>query len=95
MNAVAEHCKIEVLKVHSVPGVSPLKCFVDLRIGPWTICGFRIIQQNEQRAYVQPPQTSWQGDDGKINYRPMVTVPARLKGQIDTAILRAWGNGHA
>ena len=92
---MVEHSAIEVLKIHAVSGTSPLKAFVDLRIGSWLIYSWRVIRQNGQRAYVQPPQVSWQGADGKSCYRPMLTTPPSLKTKIDVAILQAWEARHA
>ena len=53
----------------------------------WIIKDFRIIQQLEQKAYVVAPQTSWKGQQGKSNFKPLISIPNDVKWQVESAIL--------
>ncbi len=85
---------IEILKIRKEPGNKSLKAYVDLRIGLWTIHGWRVIQQDGQKVWVQVPQAAWIGEDKEIHYRPLLAIPKELKDRIAAAILEAWGDGH-
>jgi hypothetical protein len=91
--------RIEVLAIRRTNSEKPLKAFVDLRIGDWTVCDFRIVKQNGQRAWVSPPQASWKDDSGGVHYRSILSFPSELKQRIDVAVLSAWeketSNGNA
>lgn len=50
--------RIEVLAIRRLTGDKPLRAFVDVKVGDWTVCDFRIVKQNGQRAWVSPPQAS-------------------------------------
>jgi hypothetical protein len=81
---------IKVLALRSLAGAGPLKAFVDLQVNEWTICDFRIVKQNGQRAWVSPPQSTWKGEDGQTHYRSILSLPGELKQRIEVAVLSAW-----
>jgi DNA-binding cell septation regulator SpoVG len=68
-----------------------LKAFADIKIGKSVrIFSMRVIQQPNQKAYVSPPQRSWQDKDGKTRYAPMVELSGALKEEVDAAVLMEW-----
>jgi DNA-binding cell septation regulator SpoVG len=81
---------ITVIAIRRLSGDKPLKAFVDVKVGAWSICDFRIVKQAGQRAWVSPPQASWKTDTGEVRYRSILTIPSELKQRIDVAVLSAW-----
>lgn len=83
--------KIEIHEIRLLNGDRPLKAFADIQVGDWVINDFRIVQQNNQRAFVSPPQVSWKDPkSGQIKYKGVLTIPAEQKQRIDTEILYAY-----
>jgi hypothetical protein len=78
---------VEVLEIRPCFNDKPLKAFVDIRLGDWIIRDWRVIKQNGKAPRVAPPQVSWRGQKGEIQYKTIVTLPDELRGQIDFAIL--------
>lgn len=91
--------EICVLDIKLTKGDRPLKAYVDIQIDDWIIRDFRIVKQNGQRAWVSPPQITWQDQTGQTHYRSVLDVPPELKQRIDVAVLAAWekeiSNGQA
>ncbi len=82
---------ITVVKIRALSGESPLKAFVDIRVGDWLITDWRIVKQDNQRAWVSVPQTSWKDSvTGETRYHNLLTIPSELKQRIDVEILHAW-----
>ena len=69
-----------------------VKAFVDISIGgKLTISGYRVIQQQGQRAYVAAPQQEYTDRAGQKRYYPVVIWhEARIKDAIQKVILDAW-----
>ncbi len=78
---------IKVIELRFVQGDKPLRAFVDIQIGDWVIREWRVIKDNGKRPWVAPPQLSWRGPDGRIQYKTLITLPDELKGEIDQLIL--------
>lgn len=68
----------------------PVKAYVDVEVGDWTINNWKIVKQNNQRAWVSVPQTSWKDQEGRVRYRALLSIPDELKQRIEVAILSAW-----
>jgi DNA-binding cell septation regulator SpoVG len=81
--------RIEVLSIRLMEEGRPLRAFADVRVGDWTINDWRVWQQNG-RAYVSPPQTSWKDPTGQIKFKPILTIPDEELQRIQTAILYAY-----
>ena len=81
---------IAVLDIKIVKGSRPLKAFIDVQVGEWVVRDWRIVKQNGQRAWVSPPQASWQDQTGTTHYKSILDVPPELKQRIDVACLAAW-----
>lgn len=71
-----------------------LRAFVKIRLGDITLNDFRIVQQAGQRAWVSVPQATWTDQGGKLHYKPIIELPANVKGQISRVILQRWSNGN-
>lgn len=68
-----------------------LKAFADVKIGKsLRIFGFRIVQQPNQKAWVSPPQRTYEGKDGQPKYAPICELSGELKAEVEHAILAAW-----
>lgn len=68
-----------------------LKALAHVRLGrSIRVYGFRVIQQPGQKAWVSPPQRSWEGKDGKIKYAPIVELTGELKDEVEQAVLEAY-----
>lgn len=80
--------RIHVLELRLVHGNRSLKAFADVQVGDWIIREWRVVKENGKRPMIAPPQTSWKGPDGQIQYKTIITLPDELKGQIDFAILK-------
>lgn len=80
---------IEVLTIRLTNTGSSLHAFVDVKIGTWIINDWRVWQQNG-RAYVSVPQSSWRDPSGQIKFKPILTIPPEQKQQIDIEILHAY-----
>lgn len=78
---------IEVLQVRLQSSEKPLKAFVDINFDGLVIRDFKVIQQPESKAYVAAPQTVWKGQQGKTNFKPIISMPNAMKWQVESAIL--------
>ena len=68
-----------------------LKALADVRLGrSIRVYGFRGIQQPSQKAWVSPPQRSWEGVDGKTKYAPIIELTGNLRDEVDQAVLKAF-----
>ena len=79
--------QIITLNIRLLSGDRPLKAFADVQIGDWIVREWRVIKENGKRPWVAPPQISWKGREGQIQYKTVITLPDELKGEIDFAIL--------
>ena len=80
--------KIEVLEIRFLPPGRSLKAFVDIKIDEMILREFRVIKENGKRPWIAPPQISWKGSDGTIQYKTVCTLPDEVKGEIDFIILK-------
>ena len=79
--------EVKILDVRLQNNGKPLKAFADINLDGLVIRDFRIIQQPGQKAYVVAPQTAWKGQQGKPNFKPIISMPNAVKWQIESAIL--------
>ena len=80
--------KIRVIDLRFLSSNRPLKAFADIQVGEWIIREWRVIKVNGKRPLIAPPQTSWKGPDGQIQYKTIVTLPDELKALVDFTILK-------
>ena len=80
---------IEVLKL-KVMQKGSLKGFASVRLGGVTIHDFRIVQQDNQDAWVSPPQKEVPMQDGKKKYYPVVELSDTLKAEVQRLVLEAY-----
>ncbi len=78
---------ITVIKIQPLTNTGNLRAFADVKIGPVTIKGFRVVQQPGQQAWVSVPQQ--QNRDGK--YFNLLHFDDRgFLDQVRGEVLRAW-----
>jgi DNA-binding cell septation regulator SpoVG len=84
--------KVQVLEIRLLNGDRPLRAFADIKLDDSIVIReFRVIRENGKRLRVAPPQLSWKGPDGQIQYKTVVTLLADdQKGAVDLAILTAF-----
>lgn len=63
-----------------------IKAFVDIKLGEITIRDFRVMQDNG-KPYVKVPFVTYKDRKGQIRFRPIIDLPAMVRGQIDNVIL--------
>ena len=79
---------IQVLDIRLLPGDRSLKAFCDVKVNDWILHDFRVLKQNGQKAFVSPPQVSWNDPEtGEIKYKGILTIPPEQKQRIDVEIL--------
>ncbi len=85
---VRERSEIEIMEVRLMPPGRALRAFVDVKIDDLLIREFRVIKEDGKRVWVAPPQVSWKGQRGEIQYKTVVTfLNDELKGKIDLLVL--------
>ena len=85
--------QVQVTNMERFEQAGNLKAFADVKIGKsLRVYGFRVVQQPGQKAWVSPPQRTWDGQDGKKKYSPIVELSGELKAEVDEAILAEWAN---
>jgi hypothetical protein len=82
--------EIIIKSIKLLSGNKPLRGFVDIQLGDWIIRDWRLVKEDGRRLQVFPPQVSWVGQKGEIQYKTIITFPVELKGQIDFAILKRY-----
>ena len=87
MNSAGQQV-VEVISFHLTPNGSGIRGFADIKVGDWIIRDWRVIKQDGKPLQVAPPQVSWRGQRGEMQYKTIVTLPDELRGQIDFAILK-------
>jgi hypothetical protein len=82
--------KILVTNIKSVNNAGSLKAIVDFKINQTEFFSWRIIQQEGQSAWVSSPQESWDGQDGKKKYKPLIKLPESLMKTVSEQLIKAW-----
>jgi DNA-binding cell septation regulator SpoVG len=81
---------IEILTIRLTNTHSSLRAFADIKVGTWIINDWRVWKQNNDRAYVSVPQSSWKDPSGQIKFKPILKIPDEQLEKIQTAILYAY-----
>ena len=82
---------ITVIKIQPLTNTGNLRAFADVRIGPVTIKGFRVVQQPGQQGWVSVPQQ--QNRDGKY-YNTVLFDDKALLDRVRATVLSAWEAAH-
>ena len=83
--------ELKILNIRLLKNGKPLKAFADIQLSNgWIIKDFRVIQQPGHKAYMVAPQTAWKGPQGKLNFKPIVSMPDDVKWQVEASILTAF-----
>lgn len=80
---------VEILTIRLTNTNSSLRAFVDVRVGTWIVNDWRVWQQNG-RAYVSVPQSSWKDSSGQLKFKPILKLPDDQLEKLQTAILFAY-----
>jgi DNA-binding cell septation regulator SpoVG len=80
---------IEILTIRLTTTNSSLRAFVDVKVGDWIVNDWRVWQQNG-RAYVSVPQSSWKDPSGQLKFKPILKLPDDQLEKLQTAILFAY-----
>ena len=83
---------LEVINIKHINNAGSLKALVDFKINQSEFFSWRVIQQDQQDAWVSSPQESWESE-GKKHYKPLVKFPKALMGVVSDAILKAYEAG--
>lgn len=68
-----------------------VKAFFDVNFDKIIIKGWKLIQQENQRAFVTPPDEKYTDKEGKTKYKKLVDIPDEaLKQKIQDAALSAY-----
>jgi DNA-binding cell septation regulator SpoVG len=89
--AIGSKYQVHVFDMQRFSDKGNLKAFADVKVGKsLKIMGMRVIQQPNQKAYVSPPQRTWQDKNGITKYAPMVELSGELKAEVEAAVLIEW-----
>ena len=77
---------IVILDFRILAGDKPLKAFVDVRLGDITMRDFRVMQ-DQGKPYIKVPFVTYKDKKGEIRFRPIIELPATVRGQVETVIL--------
>jgi DNA-binding cell septation regulator SpoVG len=89
--ATGQKYQVHVFNMERFTDRGNLKAFADVKIGrSLKIFGCRVVQQPNQKAWVSPPQRTWQDKSGVTKYAPIVELSGELKEAVDEAILAEW-----
>ena len=80
--------QIKVIAIRPV-NAGNLRAFANIEYGDIEIHGMRIIQQDDQAAYVMWPQTE-NMKDGKKVYWPVIKSTPEVRQPVQDAVLAAW-----
>jgi DNA-binding cell septation regulator SpoVG len=80
---------LEILALRRVEGQGTVRAFVDLRLGGVTIRGCKIIQQDDQRAWLGMPATKL-----THGWSNVVEITSKdLRRRMTDVVLAAWERG--
>ena len=80
---------IEIIKVTKLKDTGCLRALVDFKLGESEFYSWRIIQQDNQDAWVSSPQESWEAD-GQKHYKPLIKFNKDLMALVSEAILEVY-----
>ena len=69
-----------------------LKALISFKLNDSEFYSWRIIQEENKKAWVSSPQESWDGEDGKKRYKPLIKFKAGLHKAISEALLNEYNN---
>ena len=81
--------KIIIDDVYILENAGSLKAKVDFRIGKSKFKSWRVIEEDDKKAWVSSPQESWE-KDGEKKYKALIQFEGKLQKQINEAILTAY-----
>lgn len=89
--ATTSKYQVDVFNMERLVDKGNLKAFADVKVGKsLKMYGFRVVQQPNQKAWVSPPQRTWQDKNGITKYLPVIELSGDLKEEVDAAVLMEW-----
>ena len=83
--------EIEILDIRLTDGEKPIKAFVDIRFGRWTLRDVRVLGFEGKPLTIGLPQISWKDPrDQMIKYKVLITIPKEDLQGIELVILPAF-----
>ena len=64
-----------------------LKALISFKLNDSEFYSWRIIQEKNKKAWVSSPQESWDGEDGKKRYKPLIKFKPDLMKIISEKLL--------
>jgi DNA-binding cell septation regulator SpoVG len=78
---------IEVLAIRALDGKTTVKAFVDLRVGAIALKGYKIVQQDGQKAWLAMPSVKTERA-----WNNVVEITSQdLRQRMTDVVLEAWG----
>lgn len=82
---------IVVHSIHPVNDQGNLRAFADVTMDGDRSPRWRIIQQSGQRAWVSPPQITYDSRvTGETIYRPAISITKEQRLEVQAAVLAVW-----
>jgi DNA-binding cell septation regulator SpoVG len=85
---------VVIRSIRKVDTDSAIKAFADIRVGPLTLTGFKVVE-GKTGLFVSNPSRSYKSNDGKVQWRSTVrfsdsTEGDNLRREISDKILSAY-----
>ncbi len=81
--------RVEVVELKHLPKAGSLRALADVKVGPLIVHKCRFIRQDGQKAFLAPPQETWEDGGGKRHYAPLVTFPDFWRDALTEAVADA------
>jgi len=82
--------EFKVLRIRKTTGVKDIKGYADIQIGPITIWGIKIIQNESEIFCALPSENFFSKSAGRSLNRAMVHIEDELKSKLYAEILKRW-----
>ena len=81
---------IKKLNLKMITSKGNLRAIVDFAINESEFYSWRVIQEEGKKAWVSSPQESWDGEDGKKHYKPLVKLQPGLMKIVSERLLNEY-----
>jgi hypothetical protein len=91
MNVISiQIINIKLIKQNNDDKKSNLKAICDFKLNDSEFYSWRIIQQDNQHAWVSPPQESRTDESGSKKYKPLVKFKPSLMKDVSTKLIEEY-----
>ena len=81
---------IKIINLKMITAKGNLKAIIDFMLNDSEFYSWRVIHEENKKAWISPPQESWDGEDGKKLYKSLIKFKPDLQKQISEALLREY-----